>query len=55
VTSNPTVKSFGAEARERERIAEVTAAWRDAVMVTWNRFTDVWLGQNLLLVVLQAG
>jgi ATP-binding cassette subfamily B protein len=55
VTSNPTVKSFGAEARERERIAAVTAQWRDAVMVTWNRFTDVWLGQNLLLVVLQAG
>ncbi|PVM85256.1 ABC transporter ATP-binding protein [Caulobacter endophyticus] len=55
VTSNPTVKAFGAEARETERLAQVTAAWRDAVMVTWNRFTDVWLGQNLLLVVLQAG
>lgn len=55
VTSNPTVKSFGAEQREAQRLAEVTAAWRDAVMVTWNRFTDVWLGQNLLLVVLQAG
>ncbi|MDI1363562.1 MAG: ABC transporter ATP-binding protein [bacterium] len=55
VTSNPTVKSFGAEARETARIAKVTAQWRDAVMVTWNRFTDVWLGQNLLLVVLQAG
>ncbi|ALL14740.1 ABC transporter ATP-binding protein [Caulobacter henricii] len=55
VTSNPTVKSFGAEARETARIAAVTAQWRDAVMVTWNRFTDVWLGQNLLLVVLQAG
>jgi ATP-binding cassette subfamily B protein len=55
VTSNPTVKSFGAEQREAERLAQVTAAWRDAVMVTWSRFTDVWLGQNLLLVVLQAG
>jgi len=55
VTSNPTVKSFGAEARETARIAKVTAQWRDAVMVTWNRFTDVWLGQNLLLVVLQGG
>jgi len=55
VTSNPTVKSFGAEQREAARLAEVTAAWRDAVMVTWTRFTDVWLGQNLLLVVLQAG
>ncbi|MFT4254653.1 MAG: ABC transporter ATP-binding protein, partial [Caulobacter sp.] len=55
VTANPTVKAFGAEARETARLAQVTAAWRDAVMVTWNRFTDVWLGQNLLLVVLQAG
>lgn len=55
VTSNPTVKSFGAESREAERLAQVTAQWREAVMVTWNRFTDVWLGQNLLLVVLQAG
>jgi len=55
VTSNPTVKSFGAEQREAARLAEVTAQWRDAVMVTWSRFTDVWLGQNLLLVVLQAG
>ncbi len=55
VTSNPTVKAFGAEDRETQRLAQVTAAWRDAVMVTWNRFTDVWLGQNLLLVVLQAG
>jgi len=55
VTSNPTVKSFGAEQREAARLAQVTAAWRDAVMVTWSRFTDVWLGQNLLLVLLQAG
>jgi ATP-binding cassette subfamily B protein len=55
VTSNPTVKSFGAEAREGARLAAVTAQWREAVMVTWNRFTDVWLGQNLLLVALQAG
>ncbi|WP_343699277.1 ABC transporter ATP-binding protein [Caulobacter sp.] len=55
VTSNPTVKSFGAETREAERLAQVTAAWREAIMVTWTRFTNVWLGQNLLLVVLQAG
>ncbi|HQR91304.1 MAG TPA: ABC transporter ATP-binding protein, partial [Caulobacter sp.] len=55
VTSNPTVKSFGAEDRETARIAQVTAQWRQAVMITWGRFTDVWLGQNLLLVLLQAG
>jgi ATP-binding cassette subfamily B protein len=55
VTSNPTVKSFGAEARESARVAVITAAWREAVMVTWHKFTNVWLGQNLLLVVLQGG
>jgi len=55
VTSNPTVKSFGAEARESARVAQVTAAWREAVMVTWHKFTNVWLGQNLLLVLLQGG
>ena len=55
VTSNPTVKSFGAETREAARVAEVTAAWREAVMITWHKFTNVWLGQNLLLVLLQGG
>jgi ATP-binding cassette subfamily B protein len=55
ITSNPTVKSFGAEAREAARIARVTADWRQATMRTWNRYTDVWLVQNLLLGILQAG
>jgi ATP-binding cassette subfamily B protein len=55
ITSNPTVKSFGAEAREAERIAAVTADWRRATIRTWNRYTDVWLAQNILLGALQAG
>jgi ATP-binding cassette subfamily B protein len=55
ITSNPTVKSFGAEAREAARIAAITADWRRATIRTWNRYTDVWLVQNLLLGALQAG
>ena len=55
VTGNATVRSFGAEAREESRLARVTALWRDAVQVTWNRYTDIWLVQNILLGALQAG
>jgi ATP-binding cassette subfamily B protein len=53
--SNPTVKAFGAEAREAARIAEVTSLWRSATLATWTRFINVWLVQNLILVGLQAG
>ena len=52
--SNPTVKGFGAEAREEARFAELTAEWRGAVQVTWGRFMDIWLTQNLLTMLLQA-
>ncbi|OYX35275.1 MAG: multidrug ABC transporter ATP-binding protein [Caulobacterales bacterium 32-69-10] len=55
ISSNPTVKSFGAEAREEARVAGVTEMWRKAANTTWHRFTDVWLVHSLLLVVLQAG
>jgi ATP-binding cassette subfamily B protein len=55
ITSNPTVKSFGAEEREEARLADVTRRWRLASLVTWTRFINVWLLQNLLLVGLQAG
>jgi ATP-binding cassette subfamily B protein len=55
ISSNPTVKAFGAEPREEERIGEVTSLWRRLTLVTWTRFMDVWLIQNMLLVVLQAG
>ncbi|THD67120.1 ABC transporter ATP-binding protein [Phenylobacterium sp.] len=55
ISSNPTVKSFGAEAREEARVAGVTDLWRRAANRTWNRFTDIWLMHNMMLVVLQAG
>jgi ATP-binding cassette subfamily B protein len=55
ISSNPTVKAFGAEAREEERIGLVTRTWRVATMITWFRYMDVWLIHNLLLVVMQAG
>jgi ATP-binding cassette, subfamily B, bacterial len=55
ISSNPTVKSFGAEGREEARIETVTADWRAATVVTWNRYTDVWLIHNLLVALLQAG
>jgi ATP-binding cassette subfamily B protein len=55
ITANAVVKSFGGEIREISRVADATAAWRGAVMVTWRRFTDVGLVQNLLLLILQAG
>src|SRR3546814_872979 len=29
--------------------------WRTTTIRTWNRFTDLWLFHNLILVVLQAG
>ncbi len=55
IGANPTVKSFGAEAREAARIDRVVGDWRRATIVTWNRYTDVWLVHNLLLAGLQAG
>ena len=55
VGANPTVKSFGAETREEARFAETVDAWRWAVNDTWDRFNVVGLGQNLMLIVLQAG
>ncbi|WP_375267796.1 ABC transporter ATP-binding protein [Phenylobacterium sp.] len=55
ITSNPTVKAFGAEAREEARIGGVTSLWRQLTVVTWTRFINVWLWHQLLLVGLQAG
>ncbi|HEX5378459.1 MAG TPA: ABC transporter ATP-binding protein [Phenylobacterium sp.] len=55
ITANATVRSFGAEDRESARIGGVTEMWRVAIIRTWNRFTDIWLVQNLLLTALQAG
>jgi ATP-binding cassette subfamily B protein len=55
IGANATVKAFGAESREAGRFAGVAARWRVAVIRTWNRFNLVGLGQNILLIILQAG
>ena len=55
ISSNPTVKGFGAEAREQSRFARVTSDWRGATLTTWNRYMTVWLIMNLILAALQAG
>jgi ATP-binding cassette subfamily B protein len=55
ISSNATVKTFGAEPREEARIGGITEMWRRATIRTWNRFTDLWLLHNLILVALQAG
>ena len=55
ITANAVVKSFGAEAREAERIGEVTRAWSKAALAAWTRYMDLWLWHNILLVGLQAG
>ena len=55
IGSNATVKAFGAEAREQARFEAVAADWRDKANVTWTRYTNAWILQNLILFVLQAG
>ena len=55
ISSNPTVKSFGAEVREEARFAKVVRDWRNATLVTWGRYIDVWFVHNMMLAVLQAG
>lgn len=55
IGGNAAVKSFGAEAREEARFATVTAAWRTAIIRTWDRFNVVGFGHNLMMVTLQAG
>jgi ATP-binding cassette, subfamily B, bacterial len=55
IASNATVKGFGAEPREAARIAKVTGDWREAIKVTWSRYTDAWLVHSLMLAVLLAG
>ena len=55
ITGNAVVKSFGAEARETARFAQVTGRWRAATIRTWNGFNLAGLGQNMLLLGLQGG
>jgi ATP-binding cassette, subfamily B, bacterial len=55
VSANPTVKAFGAEARERTRFEGVVENWRALVKITWFRYSDGWLISNLILWGLQVG
>jgi len=55
VSSNATVKAFGAEAREQARLDVVVGKWGVEAKNTWGRFTNSWILQNLLLFTLQAG
>ncbi len=55
ISSNATVKAFGAEAREQARFEGVVQSWTKEANFTWTRFTNAWVIQNLLLWLLQAG
>ncbi|MDZ4691096.1 ABC transporter ATP-binding protein [Terricaulis sp.] len=55
VSSNATVKAFGAESREQTRFDGVVQSWTKEANTTWSRFTNAWVVQNILLWILQAG
>lgn len=55
VSANPTVKAFGAEAREEARFTGVVEKWRSLVRITWFRYSDGWLVNNVILWGLQVG
>ncbi len=55
ISANPVVKGFGAETREERRFEAHMERWRAAQNETWDRFNNVGMGQNLFLVLLQAG
>jgi ATP-binding cassette subfamily B protein len=55
ITSNATVKAFGAERREAERFARTAAAWRAAAIASWNRAVLTGALLNGLMAMLQAG
>ncbi len=48
------VKSFGAEAREDERLARVVGRWRVRARRTWQRYTYSWTAQLAVLLGLRA-
>lgn len=55
IVANATVKSFAAEYREFNRLAEDTARWRVAIERSWKRFVDLGLLQNVILLSMQTG
>jgi ATP-binding cassette, subfamily B, bacterial len=54
MTCNAVVKSFGAEAREDERLARVVAGWRKRTRRTWLRYTYASTAQLAALLCLRA-
>jgi len=54
ITCNPVVKSFGAEAREYERMVDVTWRWRRLARASWSRSVDAGLVQSILLTSMIA-
>jgi ATP-binding cassette subfamily B protein len=55
ITSNATVKAFGAERREAARFAGTAKAWRVAAVKSWNRAVITGAILNGLMMFLQAG
>lgn len=55
VSANPTVKAFGAEAREEARFGGVVEKWRGLAATTWMRYADGWAVSNIILWSLQVG
>jgi ATP-binding cassette subfamily B protein len=54
LTCNAVVKSFGAEAREDERLAGVVNRWRTRVRRTWLRYTNTSTAQLAALLCLRV-
>jgi ATP-binding cassette, subfamily B, bacterial len=55
IGNGPTVKSFGAEAREDARFSGVMRAWAVAGSRSWNRHADVSLIVSALMLLLLGG
>jgi len=55
ITSNATVKAFGAEKREAARFAKTAHGWRLAATKSWNRSVMTGTTLNVLTLILQAG
>jgi len=54
IACNAVVKSFAGEAREDERLAQVTELWRGRTHLSWMRGTRAGTAQGLAVVLLQA-
>ena len=55
ISCNAIVKSFGAEAREKDRFVRVAIDWRDKAITAWTRYVNMWIVQFALLLMMQIG